>query len=281
MRNRTAASAGRRGAPRYAPATAMRRLLDARRRGPAAGRLPRRAAPPPRTPAAADGRPGARPTPPRPLRYVAMGDSYTIGYGLPRQVDRWPNQLVRALKPVVSLDLVENLAGQSAGTYEVIDEQLPVLEELDPGPRDAPGGRQRHRHLATHRRGVPRQPRDDPRRPGRAAGDRTRAPASWTSWAAGPRRAGDHARLHPRPGPAARPEPDGAAEKVDRFNDILAEVAAERGIAVVDIAPISDLVARDQTLLTDDGLHPSAKQYAGWVELHRAGRPRASWPGSP
>ena len=44
-------------------------------------------------------------------------------------------------------------------------------------------------------------------------------------------------------------------------------MAAERGITVVDLAPISDLVAKDETMLTDDGLHPSAKQYAGWVEL--------------
>ncbi len=35
----------------------------------------------------------------------------------------------------------------------------------------------------------------------------------------------------------------------------------------MDIAPISDIVDRDPTLVGDDGLHPSAKQYAGWVEL--------------
>ena len=219
------------------------------------------AAPPTRTPAPATAAP--EPTdPPRPLRYVAMGDSYTIGYGLPRQIDRWPNQLVRALKPDVTLDLVENLAGQSVGTYDVIDEQLPVLEELDPDLVTLQVGvndivisdlteEEYRANLATILDG-----RDGP-------------PASFA-------RAGildvvdaDHVVLVTTPDYTLVPGQlfPGDAAKVDRFNAILEEVAAERGIAVVDLAPISDLVAKDETLLTDDGQHPSAKQYAGWVEL--------------
>lgn len=220
------------------------------------------AAPPARTPAPPTLAP--EPTdPPRPLRYVALGDSYTIGFGLPRQVDRWPNQLVRALKPGVTLDLVENLAGQSVGTYEVIDEQLLVLEELDPD-------------LVTLQAGV-----NDIVISGGLSEDEYRAnlitildgrdgpPASFA-------RAGildvvdaDHLVLVTTPDYTLVPDlppnlkPPGAAEKVDRFNAILKEVAAERGIAVVDVAPISDLVAKDETMLTDDGQHPSAKQYAG------------------
>jgi lysophospholipase L1-like esterase len=219
------------------------------------------------TPPGSPGPLTAQPPPsdaPRSLRYVAMGDTYPIGFGLPRQVDRWPNQLVRALKPAVPLDLVENLAGQSATTYDVIDEQLPVLETLDPdlvslqvGVNDIVISRlsdtEYRDNLATILDG-----RDGP-------------PASFA-------RAGildlvdaDHVLLVTTPDytlvpdqPFVRP---GDAETVDRFNAILREVAAERGIAVVDIAPISDLVARDPTLLTDDEQHPSAKQYAGWVEF--------------
>ena len=35
---------------------------------------------------------------PQALRYVALGDSYTFGDGV-HQMDRWPNQLVRILRP--------------------------------------------------------------------------------------------------------------------------------------------------------------------------------------
>jgi lysophospholipase L1-like esterase len=51
------------------------------------------------------------------------------------------------------------------------------------------------------------------------------------------------------------------------FNAIIREEAAERGMNVVDITPVSERVPEDPALLADDALHPSAKQYAGWVEL--------------
>src|SRR5439155_26230103 len=48
--------------------------------------------------------------PPRPLRYVALGDSYTIGTSTREARERWPDQLVAALrKGPPSLDLVANL----------------------------------------------------------------------------------------------------------------------------------------------------------------------------
>jgi lysophospholipase L1-like esterase len=195
-----------------------------------------------------------------------MGDTYPIGFGLPRQVDRWPNQLVRALKPDVPLDLVENLAGQSAGTYDVIDEQLPVLETLDPdlvslqvGVNDIVISRvsdmEYRDNLVTILDG-----RDGPPASSARSGILDLVDADHVLLVTTP----DYTLLPHQPRGFVRP---GDAETVDRFNAILREVATERGIAVVDIAPISDLVPRDQTLLTDDGRHPSAKQYAGWVEL--------------
>ena len=57
------------------------------------------------------------------------------------------------------------------------------------------------------------------------------------------------------------------ADRIVDANVTLRSIAAERGIAVVAIAPIADLVEGDPTLVASDGLHPSGKQYAGWVEL--------------
>ena len=44
------------------------------------------------------------------------------------------------------------------------------------------------------------------------------------------------------------------------------ELAAERGIAFVDIHDLSLRAAGDRSLVADDGLHPSGAQYALWVE---------------
>jgi lysophospholipase L1-like esterase len=200
--------------------------------------------------------------PPRPIRYVALGDTFTSGDGLARQADRWPTQLVRALRPEVPLDLVDNLAAQSHGTFDVIDEQLPVLEELAPdfvtlqvGVNDIviAGGltdeeyRTNLETILDGRDGPPSQAR---------SGILDLVDARHVLLVTSP----DYTLL---PGQRFGGDP----EKVDRFNTILREVAAARSITVVDVSPIADLMPRDRTLVTDDGRHPSAKQYGGWVEL--------------
>jgi len=50
------------------------------------------------------------------VRYVALGDSYTIGTSV-AEVERWPNQLVAALAPDLTGDLASiRLASSSPGT---------------------------------------------------------------------------------------------------------------------------------------------------------------------
>ena len=65
------------------------------------------------------------------LRYVALGDSYTFGDGV-NQADRWPNQLVRILRPDLDLDIVANLSARSTATQDLIEAQLPRLGDLEP-----------------------------------------------------------------------------------------------------------------------------------------------------
>ena len=62
------------------------------------------------------------------LRYVALGDSYTIGTSVAED-ERWPNQLVRRLS---GLELVGNLAVNGYTSRDVIEHELPALAAADP-----------------------------------------------------------------------------------------------------------------------------------------------------
>jgi len=66
------------------------------------------------------------------VRYVALGDSYTIGTAV-AEPDRWPNQLVARLggNPP-ALDLVANLGVNGYTTDDLIRAELPALERLRP-----------------------------------------------------------------------------------------------------------------------------------------------------
>ena len=54
------------------------------------------------------------------------------------------------------------------------------------------------------------------------------------------------------------------AAHIDHFNAIARELSIARGTAWIDVTDISRGAGRD--MLTNDGLHPSAEQYALWAE---------------
>ena len=204
---------------------------------------------------------GARPSVPatlmpigtRPLRYVALGDSYTLGARV-RLQDNWPNQLVRALDGEIPMVVTANLAQSGRTSQDVIDEQLWVLRTLRPelvsllvGANDVI---------------APEVGPDDYRANVATILDALLAelPAQRIFVVTTP----DHT-LTPRGGDYGDPVVQRAG--IAEANAILGEEAASRGIHVIDIGPISSRVADDPSLVAPDGLHPSAKQFAGWVEI--------------
>jgi len=203
--------------------------------------------------------PSAEPGPPV-VRVVSLGDSYTVGTGLERTGDRWPNQLARALRRDVTLEIAGNLATPGASSYEVLDDQLPAVGELQPelvtllvGVNDVI----RSVSPADYRGNLERILDGAP--DGTAPGLLDLLPPDRILLVESP----DYT-LAPRGSSFRRP---GDREAIAEANAVLRAVAAERGIATVAVAPIADLVPEDPTLIAPDGLHPSAKQYAGWVEL--------------
>jgi acyl-CoA thioesterase-1 len=185
-------------------------------------------------------------------RYVALGDSYTIGTSV-KAHDRWPNQLVRALRPDADLNLVQNLATNGATTSELIRQQLPELDGLNANvvslligvndvvrSVDVDTYRMNLRSILSH--------------------VASRVPAGHVLVVTTP----DYT-LTPHGsdyGDATR-----QSAKIKAFNTVLQDEASREGMLIVDITPVSDLVPGDPTQVAPDGLHPSGKQYAGWVDL--------------
>ncbi|WP_423146789.1 SGNH/GDSL hydrolase family protein [Rubrolithibacter danxiaensis] len=56
------------------------------------------------------------------------------------------------------------------------------------------------------------------------------------------------------------------SKEIDAFNTANKNITETAGINYVDITSISRLAKNDSSLLARDGLHPSAKMYAMWVE---------------
>ncbi len=66
-----------------------------------------------------------------PVRYAALGDSYTIGTGANPQ-ESWPAQVTSRLKiKGVDIELIANLGHNGWTTQNLIDDELPVLRGLD------------------------------------------------------------------------------------------------------------------------------------------------------
>jgi acyl-CoA thioesterase-1 len=186
-----------------------------------------------------------------PHRYVALGDSYTIGTVV-GESERWPDQLVDALGGAAApLRLTANLAVNGFTTADVIAEELPRLEDLRPGfvtlligvndvVQGVPEGTYRA-HLETIFDDLLRR-----LAPSRILAvmtpDYTVTPAGADYGDPSERRAG-----------------------IVRANDTMNEVSASRGIAVVDIFDLSQRAATDRSLVAGDGLHPSGTQYTLWV----------------
>jgi acyl-CoA thioesterase I len=193
------------------------------------------------------------------VRFVALGDSYTIGTSV-AAADRWPNQLVRAHNsalrglegPVPALELVANLGVDGFTSRDVIDVELPRLAALRPGLVSLLVG------VNDVVRGVPEE----------TYVRNLAAILEGVLAAVGPERAfavttPDYT-VTPAGADYGDPVRQGAA--IRRANARLMDVAAARGIPVVDIHDVSLRAASDRALVARDGLHPSGGQYRLWVE---------------
>ena len=190
------------------------------------------------------------------LRYLALGDSYTIGEGV-APGGRWPHQLAAALR-AEGLALEDPLTIAATGwTTDELDAAIDAA--APPGPFD----------FTSLLIGVNNQYRGHPmdryavefeallgRAIGFAAGRPDRVLVlSIPDWGVTPF------------GAASGRDPGRIAHELDAFNAAARAACAARGVAFVDITPASRAAGATPAMLAEDGLHPSAGQYADWARL--------------
>lgn len=182
------------------------------------------------------------------MRYVALGDSYTIGTSV-QPADRFPDQLVRR---VPGLELVANLGVNGFTTADLIRDELPALAGLAP-------------EIVTLLIGVNDVVQDIP-------------PVTYEANVAAildvllAALAPEDIVAIAIPDYTATPagadygDPDAKHAAIVEANRTMARHVADRGISFVDIFDLSLEAARDRSLVAGDGLHPSGAQYARWVD---------------
>ncbi len=201
-----------------------------------------------------------------PLRFLALGDSYTIGESVD-PADRWPVQFAGLLR-VRSIDIAEPEIIATTGW--TTDELAAAITEQDPqGTYD----------LVSLLIGVNNQYRGRPLEEYRqqfrdllgttielAGGSAERVLVlSIPDWGV-------------TPFASDRDQPLIAAE-IDAFNAANREAAEAAGAHYIDITPISREAATNPALIAEDGLHPSGEMYRCWAEsvAEQVRWPRTAW----
>ena len=183
------------------------------------------------------------------VRYLALGDSYTIGTSV-SAAESWPSQLVAR---VPRLQLVANLGVNGYASADLIADELPRLAALAPefvtvqiGVNDVVRGMSEAAYLANIQLILDALLE-------RLASDRVLCVAT------------PDYTVTPQGGAFGSAEQQRAG--IERVNAILGDACGARSIRFVpEIFDISEAAATDLSLVARDGLHPSGAQYALWVD---------------
>lgn len=188
------------------------------------------------------------------IRYVALGDSYTIGTGTSFE-NSWPTLLIKHLKEnKIDIVLAANPSHNGWTTQDLINKELPILDVSKPG-------------FVTLLIGV-------------------------NDWVQGvspqmfqrnlilildhiQSKLEDKSKIVLITIPDFGVTPTGAkysggrsiSKGISDFNTIIEDEAKKRNLKTVDLYMISKEMGKDASLVADDGLHPSAKEYAIWESM--------------
>jgi len=186
------------------------------------------------------------------IRYVAIGDSYTIGYGV-LEVDRWPNVLVNNLKKEgININLVANPSASGYTVRDAIEFELPEVEKIKPdfvtvliGANDSFS----QEETETYQK------------------DLIELLDKLEEILSNPK----NIVLITIPDYSISPASNGFPKEelsklIQDYNEAIKEEGSKRGIKVVDIFPVSQTMIEANDYI-EDGLHPSAKGYLKWEKV--------------
>lgn len=186
------------------------------------------------------------------MRYVAIGDSYTIGLDVAEE-DRWPNILTNHLKKEgINIHLVANPAVSGYTVKDVIEMELVEVERIkldfvtvligandNFGQKDAETYRQELRKLLDRLQLIVTNPKNIVLI---TIPDYTKSPAL---------------KLYKK---------EDMLKLIEEYNEIIKEEGGKRDLTIADIFPISQTMISDDDYVSDS-LHPSAQGYIKWERI--------------
>lgn len=186
------------------------------------------------------------------LKYLALGDSYTIGESVNRE-ERWPVQLQKSLKNIgVEIAELKIVAVTGWTTSELLSG---ISKDLFAPPYD----------LVSLLIGVNNQYRNESK-------NTYRSELTELIYQAIDFTGGDVEKVFVVSIPDWSPVPfaegrdrNHIAKEIDIFNNIKLDQCNKIGVKFIDITPTSKFASEDSELTAEDGLHPSRKMYGLWI----------------
>jgi lysophospholipase L1-like esterase len=189
----------------------------------------------------------------KPLRYLAIGDSYTIGESVPASKN-FPNQTAALLKKAAKQIEPPTIIAKTGWTTDELQEQLSRTRLAVPFD------------FVTLLIGVNNQYR------GRSADEYAKQFEELLQQAIG--YAGgktNHVIVLSIPDWGVTPFAEGRdckqiAKEIDLYNSINERISKQYKVHYINITPFTREAPTDKALVAKDGLHPSGKDYVRWAE---------------
>ena len=185
-----------------------------------------------------------------PIRYLALGDSYTIGQGVSEEL-RWPNQLAGKLRDArydisevniiattgwTTRDLLNGIDAQDPDRHDLVSLLIGVNNQYQKLPFD------KYEIEFIELLDIAIE---------LAGGKENVFVVSIPDYGVTPFGSGD---------------PEGIGKEIDRYNAYAQERCSEKGIPFIDITGISRELGNSEGALASDRLHPSGLQYTRWTD---------------